>query len=101
MNETKWLSKDERAAWVRFTAVLEMLPTALDLQLTTDEELTQFDSFTLAIFSEAPGCAPGTSALAARTSATLPQLSRVLTRLENAGLVERAPRAWKTVVRRT
>ncbi|MBF4595736.1 hypothetical protein ITJ58_18415 [Curtobacterium flaccumfaciens] len=75
MNETKWLSEDERAAWVRFTAVLEMLPTALDLQLTTDEELTHFGSFTLAIFSEAPGCAPGTSALAARTSATLPQLS--------------------------
>ena len=91
MTETTWLSETERAAWVRFTAVLELLPPALDVQLTTDEGLTHFDYFTLAMLSEAPGRVLRTSALAARTNATLPRLSKVITRLENAGLVERAP----------
>ena len=91
MTETKWLSETERAAWVRFTAVLELLPSTLDVQLTTDEGLTHFDYFTLAMLSEAPGRVLRTSALAARANATLPRLSKVVTRLENAGLVERAP----------
>ena len=89
MTETRWLSRDERTAWIRFTAVLELLPAALDLQLSRDEGLTHFDYFTLAMLSEAPHRVLRTSALAARTNATLPRLSRVLTRLETAGLVER------------
>ncbi|MGJ9424218.1 MarR family winged helix-turn-helix transcriptional regulator [Nesterenkonia halotolerans] len=91
MTETNWLSDDERVAWVRFTAVLELLPPALDLQLGVDEGLTHFDYFTLAMLSEAPGRILRTSALAARTNATLPRLSRVVSRLEAAGFVERAP----------
>ncbi|MHA7268661.1 MarR family winged helix-turn-helix transcriptional regulator [Arthrobacter sp. HLT1-20] len=90
MNETRWLSEQERDAWVRFTAVLELLPAALNLQLLTDENLTHFDYFTLAMLSEAPGRTLRTSALAARTNATLPRLSRVVSRLEDSGLVERA-----------
>lgn len=89
MTETTWLSEDERAAWVRFTAVLELLPAALDLQLGTDEGITHFDYFTLAMLSEAPGRVLRTSALAARTNATLPRLSRVVSRLEAADLVTR------------
>jgi DNA-binding MarR family transcriptional regulator len=91
MTETKWLTADERAAWVRFTAVLELLPAALDLQLGTDEQLTHFDYFTLAMLSESPGHVLRTSALAARTNATLPRLSRVVARLESAGFVDRTP----------
>ncbi|MGJ9374206.1 MarR family winged helix-turn-helix transcriptional regulator [Nesterenkonia sp. CF4.4] len=91
MTETNWLSEDEHVAWVRFTAVLELLPSALDLQLGADEGLTHFDYFTLAMLSEAPGRVLRTSALAARTNATLPRLSRVVSRLEAAGFVERAP----------
>ncbi|MFC5931095.1 MarR family transcriptional regulator [Cryobacterium melibiosiphilum] len=91
MSETKWLSADERNAWVKLTAVLELLPAALDLQLSRDEGLTHFEYFTLAMLSEAPKRMLRTSALAARTNATLPRLSRVVTRLEGAGLVERSP----------
>lgn len=91
MTETRWLSDDEQKAWVRFAAVLELLPAALDLQLTRDEHLTHFDYFTLAMLSEAPGRLLRTSALAARTNATLPRLSRVLTRLEGEGFVARTP----------
>ncbi|TYC96847.1 MarR family transcriptional regulator [Arthrobacter echini] len=91
VTETQWLSPDERAAWVRFTAVLELLPAALDLQLSQDAGMTHFDYFTLAMLSEAPDRVLRTSALAARTNATLPRLSRVLSRLEAAGFVDRAP----------
>jgi DNA-binding MarR family transcriptional regulator len=91
MTETRWLSDDEQRSWVRFAAVLELLPAALDLQLTRDEHLTHFDYFTLAMLSETPDRTLRTSALAARTNATLPRLSRVLTRLEEAGFVARTP----------
>lgn len=91
MIETRWLTDDERTAWVKLTAVLELLPAALDLQLSTDEGLTHFEYFTLAMLSEAPNRVLRTSALAARTNATLPRLSRVVTRLEAVGLVERTP----------
>jgi DNA-binding MarR family transcriptional regulator len=89
MDETRWLSEDERMAWVRFTAVLELLPAALDAQLTADEGLTHY--FTLAMLSESPGHVLRMSALAARTNSSLPRLSKVVSRLEQAGLVTRAP----------
>jgi DNA-binding MarR family transcriptional regulator len=91
VDETKWLTGAEREAWVRFTAVLELLPAALDAQLTADEGLTHFDYFTLAMLSESPGRVLRMSVLAARTNSSLPRLSKVVSRLERAGLVSRAP----------
>ncbi len=91
MTETRWLSADERTAWVRFTAVLELLPAALDLQLVTDEDLTHFEYFTLAMLSEAPERTRRMTQLAAQTNATLPRLSHVVRRLEERGLIERFP----------
>lgn len=93
MTETRWLSDDEQRDWVRFAAVLELLPAALDLQLARDEHLTHFDYFTLAMLSESPDRTLRTSALAARTNATLPRLSRVLTRLEGEGFIARTTSA--------
>jgi DNA-binding MarR family transcriptional regulator len=43
------------------------------------------------MLSEAPERTLRTSALAARTNATLPRLSRVLTRLEGEGFIARSP----------
>jgi DNA-binding MarR family transcriptional regulator len=91
MSEPRWLSATELEAWVRFSAVLEMLPAALDSQLVRDQGLTHFDYFTLAMLSEAPGRVLRTSALAARTNSTLARLSNVLGRLAAQGFVERFP----------
>jgi DNA-binding MarR family transcriptional regulator len=91
MAEVKWLSAAEREAWVRFAAVLELLPGVLDAQLTRDEKLTHFEYFTLAMLSEAPERTLRMTALAARTNATLPRLSRVVSRLEAQGYVNRVP----------
>ena len=56
--ETEWLSDDERGAWVRLAAVLELLPGVLDTQLRRDAHLTHFEYFLLAMLSEAPGRTP-------------------------------------------
>ena len=36
--DTNWLTRDELAAWVRLTAVLELLPGVLDTQLRRDAD---------------------------------------------------------------
>ena len=91
MSDVTWLNEEQRIAWLRFGAVLELLPAALDAQLTRDEDLTHFEYFTLAMLSEAEERTLRMTALAERTNASLPRLSRVISRLENAGFVERRP----------
>jgi DNA-binding MarR family transcriptional regulator len=92
MTETPWLDDTQRLAWVRFAAVLELLPRALDAQLERDEQLTHYDYYCLAMLSEAPGRTLRMTVLASMTNATLPRLSRVMTRLEDTGYVRREPR---------
>lgn len=89
--DTRWLTQEELAAWVRLAAVLELLPNALDSQLRRDAELTNFEYYVLAMLSEAPERTLRMTALAAQTNATLPRLSHVVRRLEDRGLVERFP----------
>ena len=89
--ETQWLDADERAAWLRLAAVVELLPGALDTQLRRDAGLTHFEYFVLAMLSEAPDHSLRMTALAHRTNGTLPRLSHVIARLETRGLVERFP----------
>lgn len=91
MPEPQWLTADERATWLRFAAVVQLLPAALDTQLNRDEALTHFEYFCLAMLSESPDRTLRMTALAARTNATLPRLSRVVAGLERAGLVTRTP----------
>ena len=87
--EPKWLSEDERAAWVQLAAVTELLPGVLDSQLRRDADLTFYEYYVLAMLSEAPERTLQMTALAARTNATLSRLSHVVTRLADRGLVER------------
>ena len=91
--DTPWLTVDERATWIRLAAVLELLPAALDAQLRRAAGLTFFEYYLLAMLSEAPGRVLRMTALAQRTNATLPRLSHVVRRLEDRGLLERAPAA--------
>lgn len=89
--DVRWLDDRERVAWVRFAAVMELLPGVLDSQLRRDAELTHFDYFVLAMLSEAPERTRRMTQLAAQTNATLPRLSHVVRRLEERGLIERFP----------
>ena len=87
----RWLNKDERAAWVRLAAVVELLPGVLESQLRRDADLTHFEYWVLSMLSEAPERTLRMTALASRSNATLSRLSHVVQRLEDRGLVQRAP----------
>src|SRR5215218_1579656 len=87
--DARWLDAEERAAWVRLIAVVELLPGVLDAQLRRDAGLTHFEYYVLAMLSEAPGRTRRMSSLALQTNATLPRLSNVVRRLEDRGLAER------------
>ncbi|WP_341924522.1 MarR family transcriptional regulator [Nocardioides psychrotolerans] len=89
--EPRWLSQDERAAWLRLVAVTELLPGVLDSQLRADSGLTHFEYYVLAMLSEVPDRVLRMTVLAQRTNATLPRLSHVVRRLEDRGLVQRSP----------
>src|SRR3982750_2098368 len=89
--ETAWLTEDERAAWLRLIAVVELLPGILDAQLRAEAGLTHFEYFVLAMLSEAPERTLRMTSLASRTNATLPRLSHVVRRLGDRDLVTRFP----------
>lgn len=89
--DTAWLDDEERAAWLRLVAVVELLPGVLDTQLRTESGLTHFEYFVLAMLSEAPDRTLRMTWLAQRTNSTLSRLSHVVQRLEGRGLVERFP----------
>jgi DNA-binding MarR family transcriptional regulator len=82
------LRHDERVAVARLQALLELLPTALDRHLAS-AGLTSFEFTLLEALHEADAGRLRLSALASRTNATLPRLSRVVTGLERKGLVVR------------
>ncbi|WP_062520125.1 MarR family winged helix-turn-helix transcriptional regulator [Demequina silvatica] len=86
---TTALRHPERVAVARLHALLELLPTALDHHLA-GAGLTAFEFTLLEALDEAPAHRLRLSALASRTNATLPRLSRVVTGLERKGLVVRA-----------
>lgn len=84
------LAQDERIAIARLQALLELLPTALDRELAP-LGLTSFEYTLLDALTEVDDHRLQLSALARRTNATLPRLSRVVTALEKKQLVVRAP----------
>lgn len=91
MNEKPWLTAPQLRAWMRFVAVVELLPGVLDTQLQRDSDLSHFEYYVLAMLSEAPSRTLRMTRLSAQTNSTLPRLSHVVKRLEERGLVERTP----------
>ncbi len=90
MTEPRWLSPDEREAWLRLMAVTMLLPTRLESQLKRDAGLSHFEYYVLAMISESPGRSMALTQLAAQTNASLSRLSHVLGRLEGQGFLGRS-----------
>lgn len=88
-DEVRWLSEDERAAWLAVAALIVKLPSALDAQLHEDEDLSFFEYMVLAVLSEQDDRTMQMSDIAAASSASLSRLSHTIKRLENHGLVRR------------
>ncbi|GAB2869877.1 MarR family winged helix-turn-helix transcriptional regulator [Streptomyces mayteni] len=87
---TRWLNRDERAAWLANSALMISLPAALDARMQRESRMTFFEYMVLSVLSEQPAHTLQMSDLAARTAASLSRLSHVVGRLENRGLLTRA-----------
>ena len=87
--EARWLTADEREAWLGLLGVTLLLPTLLDSQLQRDAELTTFDYLVLAMLSEAPDRTLQLKTLARLSNGSLSRLSHTVTRLQNRGWVRR------------
>src|SRR6476620_8533537 len=87
--ETRWLSADEREAWLGLLGVTLLLPGMLDSQLQRDAGLTTFDYLVLAMLSEAPDRTLQLKTLARLSNGSLSRLSHTVTRLEKRGWIRR------------
>jgi DNA-binding MarR family transcriptional regulator len=90
-DEPRWLQNWERDAWLALASLIFKLPSALDAQLLRDSNLTLFDYFVLSSLSMSPGRTRRLSELAHDVSSSLSRLSNVVKRLEQRGLLRRAP----------
>ncbi|MDH6237947.1 MarR family transcriptional regulator [Cryobacterium sp. CG_9.6] len=91
--EPRWLTDDERTAWLRLIAVTMLLPNRLESELKRDAGLSHFEYYVLAMISENVARSLPLTALAARTNASLSRLSHVLARLEHQGFLARSASA--------
>ncbi|MGO4104286.1 MarR family winged helix-turn-helix transcriptional regulator [Leifsonia sp. YAF41] len=91
MTEPRWLSEDERLAWLRLVAVTMLLPSRLESELKRDAGLSHFEYYVLAMISESPDKQLLLTELASRTNSSLSRLSHVIGRLETAGYLTRFP----------
>jgi DNA-binding MarR family transcriptional regulator len=91
--EPRWLSPDERVAWLSLVGVMVKLPAALDAQLQRDAGLSYIEYMVLAMLSEQPNRQLRMSELAATINSSLSRLSHVAKRLESQGFIVRLPDA--------
>lgn len=88
MGEPRWLSDEEREAWVPIAGLALFLRPHLDQALKA-HELTFFDYIALATLTDAPDHTMPMSELARLTNGSLSRMSHAAARLERRGLVAR------------
>ena len=91
MAEPRWLTDDEQRSWRAFLAVHLMLPDQLSRELQRQHGLTHADYEILVHLSESDDSRLRMSDLAAKTLSSKSRLSHQISRMEEAGLVERVP----------
>lgn len=89
-SDPRWLNDEEREAWLFISSLMFNLPGQLENQLQQDADLSFVEYMVLAMLSEAPRQKLTMTDLAKQTNTLLPRLSRVVTRLEKSGYVERS-----------
>lgn len=92
MNDPQWLSADEREGWLALVSIMFRLPGAIETQLRTEEDMSLAEYLVLAMLSETPGHRHRMSALAVATNTSQSRLSRIVARMEKAGLITREGR---------
>ncbi|MFW6186881.1 MAG: MarR family winged helix-turn-helix transcriptional regulator, partial [Actinomycetota bacterium] len=89
MTGTRWLSSEEREAWLALVSIMFTLPGSIESQLQAEADLSLAEYLVLAMLSEAPDRRRRMSDLAAVTNTSQSRLSRIVARLERDGLVVR------------
>lgn len=83
------MDERESRAWLALVGVMQRMPASLDAQLQARSHLTHYEFTVLSTLSQAPQRTARMKRLAAVTNATMPRISKVVTRLEQRGFVER------------
>jgi DNA-binding MarR family transcriptional regulator len=92
-DDPRWLSPDERDAWLSLSWMMVRLPGAIDAQLQRDSGISFFEYLVLAALSMSPGRRLRMSELAEHVNGSGSRLSNVAKRLEERGWITRAPSA--------
>ncbi len=85
----RWLTAQERDAWLSFAGMMVKFPSALDRQLQADAGLTFIEYMVLAVLCEQPDRSLQMTEIAEFASASLSRLSHTAKRLEQQGLITR------------
>ena len=85
----RWLTSQERAAWIELRRLLLLLPSALDSHMSRQAGLSFFEYQILATLSESADRTQRMSDLAEATSSSLSRLSHAVSRLETKGFIRR------------
>ncbi|OLT14337.1 hypothetical protein BJF78_02555 [Pseudonocardia sp. CNS-139] len=89
--EPRWLSCAELESWMRFSAMVMKLQSALDADLQRASGLSLFTYLVLAGLSEAPDRTLRMTDLAVLGNGSLSRLSHAVAKLERKGWVRRRP----------
>lgn len=89
MAETRWLDEDEQRTWRAFLGAIRLLAAELDRELQRDASMPHTYYEILVALSEAPGRTLRMNELAALSQSSRSRLSHAVSRLEEAGWVER------------
>jgi DNA-binding MarR family transcriptional regulator len=91
--ETRWLSPDERDAWISLAWLMIKLPGEFDAQLQRDSGISLFEYLVLSALSMSHDRCLRMSDLAQHVNGSVSRLSNVAKRLEQRGWISRAPSA--------
>jgi DNA-binding MarR family transcriptional regulator len=91
--EPRWLSQDERDAWISLSWLMIKLPGEIDAQLQRDSGISFFEYLVLAALSMSPDGCLRMSDLAQHVNGSVTRLSNVAKRLEQRGWMRREPSA--------
>src|SRR6478752_5167904 len=87
----RWLTEEEKLAWLGLVSAMVRLPAALDAQLQRDAGISHFEYQVLAGLSMSAERTLRMSELAQMSDGSLSRLSHVISRLEKRGWVRRTP----------
>ena len=88
----QWLTAEQLREWASLMALVALLPSRLDAQLSRDAGLNLFEYHVLVELAEAPGRKQAMSELALHARGSLSRLSHAVSRLEKAGGLQRHAR---------